>query len=590
MPKGKPVTGKRNTYSIVCKICNKECSSVGFHTHLLDSHGLRIDEYVLQYGEYRKNKIIKSQRPIVTVCRICGREFISEKLLSYHIRLEHGIQDKEQYIREYVFKNEKQYCECGCGNEIKLLGQPPYRRKYISGHNPNGMIGKHHSIATKKKQSIRAIDRVLITDKYNTGIELQFKEFLDSLQIDYIQQYKTEYGSIDFYIPSKNQYIEIDGEYWHPIKKEGLNFQLISNLISDYKKNKLPNLIRIYGQDINKLKEYSDIEKYNSYSNNIEIGYRQKLIKKEYFSAYKDIKGEKKLRQKASLLLKFIRELEIEFPIEEYNYTGTELSLINKIVNSINVVDNTFSDNISTAGVKYLKSRFKSYWNSAYNNNPTPRDIWYDDDIMLKIIEYRIGLNNSNEVFDFSLHQLVRGISALRYTISFFKPVLAGQIYKSLLGNRDTVTVLDPCAGFGGRLLGFKSMYPNGTYIGIEPNIDTYQELCNIRDELNLTNVLLYNCTWEYYNINNHVYDIIFTSIPYYTRERYSNIIHYNSFSEWTELFFNKFIGLRDCYIEIDNKLFTDLQLPDSSIYCKIEKNKSHFNKNKDTAGIVISL
>ena len=70
---------------------------------------------------------------------------------------------------------------------------------------------------------------------------------------------------------------------------------------------------------------------------------------------------------------------------------------------------------------------------------------------MQEVIDYRIGLNNSDDIFDFSLHQLIRGLSARRITTSFFKPLLAASIYKHFIGNEVlNPVVFDPCCGFGG--------------------------------------------------------------------------------------------------------------------------------------------
>ena len=145
---------------------------------------------------------------------------------------------------------------------------------------------------------------------------------------------------------------------------------------------------------------------------------------------------------------------------------------------------------------------------------------------MKKIINYRIGINKSNEIFDFSLHQLIRGLSANRYTISFYKPVLAAKIYKTFLNNNINPIVLDPCAGFGGRMLGFKSLYPNGTYIGIEPREKTFNELKKLAKNFN--NVELFNCKIEDFKDKYNNYDLVFTSIPYFDLENYDSETYYD--------------------------------------------------------------
>ena len=146
--------------TIICQICNKEIHRRGFHLHL-KSHQITCQEYSKEFNdisiikEKPKTHFIKHE----TVCLICNKKFNSEKLLSYHIRLNHKL-DKLDYIKQYVFKNVIQLCKCGCQERVSLLKQPPYRVDYISGHNPNGMIGKHHSNETKQLQSQKAILRI----------------------------------------------------------------------------------------------------------------------------------------------------------------------------------------------------------------------------------------------------------------------------------------------------------------------------------------------------------------------------------------------------------------------------------------------
>jgi len=146
---------------------------------------------------------------------------------------------------------------------------------------------------------------------------------------------------------------------------------------------------------------------------------------------------------------------------------------------------------------------------------------------MYNIIKYRIGINKNNETFDFSLKNLVYGLSVNRYTVSFFKPLLAAAVYKYFLKDHKKPIVLDLCAGFGGRLLGFKSIYPNGTYIGLEPNKKRFDELEVLASNFN--NVKIYNIKAEDFKICNN-YNLVFTSIPYYDLENYE--LEYNSFED----------------------------------------------------------
>ena len=281
------------------------------------------------------------------------------------------------------------------------------------------------------------------------------------------------------------------------------------------------------------------------------------------------------------MLLKFVREFQPEFPAIPANedLKGIIEKIKNYDLSKVFINDNAiFRNNCSNIGVNYLKSHHKSYWKSSYkSNNLSPVEAWGDDNIMKQVIKYRIGINNSDEIFNFSLHQLIRGLSARRLTISFFKPLLAATIYKHFLGDAKSPTVIDPCAGFGGRMIGFKSIYPNGKYIGIEPNIETYNELVKLSK--NLTNVKLYNCKLEDYAGSKEC-DLTFTSIPYFDLETYSNPVKYRDIEDWQDTFIKS--------LKTYNKLVVNL--PNSLEYLFENYNKKYFLQNNTSHFLVLVL
>lgn len=401
-------------------------------------------------------------------------------------------------------------------------------------------------------------------------------------------QHKFIYDHKEYDIKVDNDIFEIDGDFYHPLTFDNLTLIQINSILNDYVKvkdikNSEYNLYKIL---VSNLPQEITIEnlKLNSYNPNFSIKSNEQIIvSKKYFKNYLEKKGDKKLRKYVLLLLKFVRTFQPEFP-----YPKNDENL-NDIINKILKYDlsrlydskyNDFLNNSSVIGVQYLKSKFRSYWNSKYSSSKlSPVNAWNDDRIMEKVIEYRIGLNDSNEIFDFCMHQLIRGLSAAKYTISFFKPVLAASIYKKLLGDNENPVVFDPCCGFGGRLLGFKSIYPKGKYIGCEPNIDTYNELQELIKEGNWNDtVKIYNCKIEDFNIDIQ-YDIMFTSIPYFENEIYSNHVFYNSFEEWSNTFFKKILSYKNSYINLSANLYDELKLT-LPTYSYIKSNTIHFNKS----------
>jgi len=574
--------GTRNTRKIKCKICEGTYSSVGMSNHLLDSHGMSVSEYVIKHEEFRLKylDITKRSETSNIECLACKEALPSEVALSHHVSKIHGMTKKE-YVKKYVFREETQLCKCGCGEQIEIIASPPYRRDYLTGHNSrhcNPMTGTTHSESSKGTMRTKAITRVKNQKQSDTAPEKEFKLFLEKNNIEYIHQYETEVGSVDFYLPKQDLFVEIDGEWWHPIKKEYLTLRTVSGAISDLRKSKLKNLIRIGAQDVKKITNLNHLDTYNR-EYDFTVGYYQKVVDKEYFKSYIENKGIKKLEDNIFVLSKFIREYQPEFPTVETKEILPSVikSIKNYDLNSIINDKNEFRNNTSNVGVSYLKTNFKSYWKSSYKGALSPVEAWKDENIMRRVIKYRIGCNTSDEVFDFSLHQMVRGLSALRHTVSFFKPIVAASIYRHFLGDVENPTVLDPSSGFGGRLLGFKSVYPNGRYIGIEPNKETYEELKELAK--NFTNVELHNCKLEDFK-SKVDYDLAFTSIPYFDLETYSKPVEYESFDAWT----GSFIGALKTY----DKLVVNVPLNFEELFPNIKKtyylvsNSNHFNKKSN--------
>lgn len=590
MPNGIPKSGKRNHRNVTCKICNAEMTYNGLTaSHLPKKHEISKEQYELEYG-----KIIPDTRILSISCKICNEKFETERALSFHVRREHNLK-KKNYIIQYYLNGKIPLCKCGCGNETSILPSSPWHRNYISGHNgkvENGMFGNTHSKNSKHKMRDKAIKRKLYNNKRDTTIELKFESILNELNITYQKQFATKYGIIDFFVD--NTYlIEIDGDYWHPLTFENLNIRQLGSLCNDYYKNQnIPNLIRIRESDLKSasIESLTDILKLNvtyKYPTISDLSYKTKIITKEFLKTKIKQKNVDYINSYIWLFYKFVQTfvLEFRYPETDEDIMSIVDTIPKKIGNIYNNETLEFRNNCSNLGVSFLKSKFKSYWHSKYKGNKSPYEIWQDPKLMKSIIRYRVGCNNTSEVFDFSLHQLVRGISAIRGTVSFFKPVLAAAIYKHYLGDNNNPVVLDPCAGFGGRLLGFKSMYPHGTYIGIEPNKDTFEELQLLAT--NFDNVILYNCRFEDVNVKNINYDLAFTSIPYYDREIYSTHQKYESFNMWKDVFFNRIFALTKSVINIPINLETDIV---HSNYTKkyIVSNASHFSKHKTKRELLI--
>lgn len=153
---------------------------------------------------------------------------------------------------------------------------------------------------------------------------------------------------------------------------------------------------------------------------------------------------------------------------------------------------------------------------------------------LARVIIWREGI--VKELLYSSLHLGVNG-SQIVYD---FQPYVARQIYSEY----DAKRILDPCAGWGGRMIGAASL---GTfYHGFEPSTKTYEGLLKLGEFLkefkNGFDYKIECLPFEDAKLTDK-YDIAFTSPPYYDTELYSkeetnSCNRYKTFKDWCDGFY----------------------------------------------------
>ena len=175
-------------------------------------------------------------------------------------------------------------------------------------------------------------------------------------------------------------------------------------------------------------------------------------------------------------------------------------------------------------------------------DNKTPFEAFNDKNIMINIVEKLISKNIELSTQNLR-YEICRAYKTKRTSLF---PVRVAKTLYTLYG-KDNMVSLDPCAGYGSRLVGFYTNARNGSYEGIEPCTETYKGLINTQKELeSMTKghtAEIYNgCAEEIMPLLTKEYDLIFTSPPYFNLEKYSeeetqSYKKYTKYEDWLNNF-----------------------------------------------------
>lgn len=193
-------------------------------------------------------------------------------------------------------------------------------------------------------------------------------------------------------------------------------------------------------------------------------------------------------------------------------------------------------------GMKLCQHFFPNFWHIENENGLSFAKAWNDPVLMDKVRLW--GLQGMSQLWLSWIRRAVYMAAGLPNS-SFYRPHFSKQI--ALLTNKKSGVLFDPCAGWGGRMLGTVSN--DWKYIACEPNPETFENLQRLIHFLGIQDkVEIYNIpaeSFDYDRLNG--IDVVLTSPPYFNLEVYAKDSNqsynkFNSYDAWMNLWLKPLI------------------------------------------------
>lgn len=181
-------------------------------------------------------------------------------------------------------------------------------------------------------------------------------------------------------------------------------------------------------------------------------------------------------------------------------------------------------------GVGLCGSFFPNRYRASNRETPTAWEAWHDVKLLRRAVQFQLRVGDP-----VIPKRVLRAVTANCRTPTVFRPTVARFIYQRYCPSGGLVW--DPCAGYGGRLLG--AVAAGVRYVGTDVDEETVQgnlELARFLDR----QVDVQCCPAEQFDPPR--VDLVFTSPPYFDQERYSGRAEqswkqYGTFETWLEGF-----------------------------------------------------
>jgi len=243
--------------------------------------------------------------------------------------------------------------------------------------------------------------------------------------------------------------------------------------------------------------------------------------------------------------LELLPQLAEELANIDYTITYSDSELRKDWAKLIDYIPSSSKSSSSVrVGMKLCEHFFPNFYDIQNNKGDSFKKFWTADKLQ-KVLTW----NRKSHSTPY-LSELRRGVYFCNGLTknTMFRPHLAKIVSRSF----DSTRTLDPCCGWGGRMIGTVSS--GAHYIGFDPNPETFANLKRLAEFLNIENmVTLINDGAE--NMNKYDFDdvdVVLTSPPYFNLEVYHNG------KQQSENNHDSYVSWRDNWLNVVIKNATD--------------------------------
>lgn len=191
-------------------------------------------------------------------------------------------------------------------------------------------------------------------------------------------------------------------------------------------------------------------------------------------------------------------------------------------------------------------------WSIQCNNAKSPMEVFMDDDDFKNVIRKRIQYGNDATFAPYLIRKSIKIFGS--QSVSNFRPTVAKWVYDNYCPMDGDV--LDPCAGYGGRMFGAYCSKNVKKYIGVDPSVDTCENNREFSDVIRKNLSGLFECDKRVEIVAQPFedcvlgdrFDLVFTSPPYFDTEKYTDFnetqsyIRYPKYDLWVSGFLSPLI------------------------------------------------